>query len=66
MGEIAEDMIDGTVCELCGCFFAGEQKPGENRPLLFTHGFPAVCWECWQRLSKRERENRRRATRPTL
>lgn len=41
MGEIAEDMIDGTCCELCGCYFESQEGG------LYTHEHPAVCWECW-------------------
>lgn len=39
---IAEDMIDGSCCSLCGCYF--EDK--FNRGNLFTHGYPVVCRTC--------------------
>lgn len=70
MGQIADDMIDGTTCCVCGTFFV-DQPPGEHRDdskevSLFTHGFPAACFSCWRGMSKRERNNHQRALRPTL
>lgn len=41
MGEIAEDMIDGTACQWCGLYF---QKDGE----IFIHGYPVVCHGCFK------------------
>lgn len=35
MGEIADDMIDGLSCSLCGIYFVEE------------HGYPVVCTDCW-------------------
>lgn len=40
--SIAEDMIDGSCCSLCGCYFMGEDEVG-----LFTHGYPVYCSDCW-------------------
>lgn len=57
MGQIANDMINGTCCELCGCYF---EDPKEDK--IFTHGYPAVCWDCWSDLSKEEKENHQKAT----
>lgn len=54
MGEIADDMIDGLMCELCGCYFTEE------------HGHPATCEECWKDLNKRERKIHTKAIYPTL
>ena len=34
MGEIADDMINGACCLLCGIYFEKE------------HGYPVVCKEC--------------------
>lgn len=42
MGEIAEDMIDGTMCSLCGQYFKNPKKDE-----LYTHGYPVACKECW-------------------
>ena len=35
MGEIADDMIDGVCCALCGEYFEEAQ------------GYPCACSECW-------------------
>lgn len=42
MGDIADDMIDGTCCSKCGAYFEGD-KPGE----CGTHGYPVACDGCW-------------------
>lgn len=44
MGEIADDMIDGTSCSLCGCYFKDPKKEG----FAFTHGYPVYCRDCWE------------------
>lgn len=36
MGEHADDIIEGTVCEECGTFFDDGDSPG----------FPRTCNEC--------------------
>ena len=36
MGEMAELMIEGTVCDMCGCNFDDGGSPG----------FPRTCGEC--------------------
>jgi hypothetical protein len=59
MGEIADDMIDGTSCSLCGCYF-------EKQDSLFIHGYPVVCWDCWDDLTKDEREMYQKAETKTL
>jgi len=56
MGEIADDIVDGKMCQLCGCFFVDEKNS------LYTHGFPVVCWDCWQELSKEEKQDYARAS----
>lgn len=64
MGEIADDMVDGTMCSLCGCFFRDpKQQPPNN---LYTHNHPVVCWECWTDLTKKERKEYQRAEVPTF
>lgn len=45
MGEIADDMINGRCCALCGCYFI---KDGE----LYEHGYEATCEECWEDLDE--------------
>lgn len=61
VGEIADDMIDGTTCQLCGCFFGGLAEDE-----CYTHGYPVVCWDCWEYLPKKQRKKYQRAERPTL
>jgi len=36
MGDIADDMIDGSSCAHCGTFFEEE------------HGYPVLCKECFK------------------
>ena len=50
------DYLDGSCCEICGCYF---QHPDKDE--LFTHGYPAVCWDCWDEMSKKERKGHARA-----
>lgn len=67
MGQIADDMIDGLTCSLCGCFFAEhEQEDDGLEAPLFEHGYPVVCWDCWEGLSNKDRKIHQRALRPTL
>lgn len=47
MGEIANDMIEGRCCELCGMYFINP-KTGE----LYEHGYPVTCWSCYEDLTK--------------
>ena len=35
MGEIADDMIDGLTCSMCGVCF------------VRAHGYPVLCRGCW-------------------
>lgn len=42
MGEIADDIIDGICCALCGCYFT------EDDETLYEHGYPVVCKDCWK------------------
>lgn len=72
MGQIADDMVDGTVCCLCSMFFQGKSDPKQvtkDNPrgeTIYTHGYPAVCWDCWRDLSKRDRKQYQRALVPTI
>lgn len=59
MGQIAEDMIDGTMCDECGCYFVKNGK-------LYTHGHPATCSDCWKDLSEEEKKNHTKAVTKTL
>lgn len=61
MGEIADDMLDGTTCSLCGMFFKGKKEDE-----LYSHGYPVVCWKCWKDLTKEEKKNHQRAEVETI
>ena len=43
MGEIAESMIDGCCCSICGQYFQDSDAVG----YMYTHGYPVACWDCW-------------------
>ncbi|MDD4970734.1 MAG: hypothetical protein PHT07_15010 [Paludibacter sp.] len=49
MGEIAEDMLDGSCCSLCGQYFEHPQKDLETfRSVgIYVHEYPVACWACW-------------------
>ena len=49
MGQIAEDMLDGSSCQLCGQYFK-HTKTGN----IYVHEHPVVCWDCWDDLTKKE------------
>jgi hypothetical protein len=66
MGEIAEDMADGTCCQLCGQYFESGKCNEEGIPICYTHGFPVVCWDCWDELTKEEKEMYHKALKPSL
>ena len=68
MGEIADDMLDGTICSLCGCFFVDTEPDSdpESSAKLFSHGYPVVCLDCWAGLNKEDRKQHQRALRQTL
>ena len=36
MGEMADDIINGASCAICGVYFEEE------------HGYPAACEDCWE------------------
>jgi len=44
MGEVAEDMIDGSCCSLCGQYF----QDSDDKDMIYTHGYPVVCKDCWE------------------
>lgn len=54
MGQIAEDKLDGTMCDLCGCYFQKDDK-------LYTHEHPATCWDCWKDLTPEEKKHHTKA-----
>lgn len=56
MGQIAEDILDGTCCQLCCQYFRHPKTDG-----LYVHEYPVVCWDCWERLTKKERKEYQKA-----
>ena len=44
MGEIADDIIDGACCALCGEYFVTKRQGNIQG---FEHGYPVVCEDCW-------------------
>ena len=49
MGQMAEDMVDGTMCSHCGCIFKKDDDSA------YTHGYPVLCWECYDEETPQER-----------
>jgi len=52
MGQIAEDMADGTCCSLCGMYFDNKEHPDQ----CYTHNYPVLCWDCWDDLPSSQRK----------
>ena len=52
--SIAQDMIDGFCCQLCGVYFEEE------------HGYPVLCEDCYNNLTDKEKEDYQLATYPEL
>jgi hypothetical protein len=52
MGQISEDMLDGSCCQLCGQYFCHPK----DEDAIYVHGFPVVCWDCWPTLNKKQKE----------
>lgn len=47
MGQIAEDMIDGSMCSLCGCYFKHPEKENGKSIGIYVHDYQVACWDCW-------------------
>lgn len=45
MGEIADQIVEGSQCSHCGVNFKN------------AHGYPVLCDFCWDELPESEREN---------
>lgn len=52
MGEIAEDIIEGTCCSWCGLYFQSPDNPDE----LYSHGYPVLCKDCYKNSSWKEKD----------
>jgi hypothetical protein len=59
---MAEDITTGTCCAYCCQYFQHPTK----KSVLYAHGFPVVCWDCWRDLSKKEKKGVTRAEVKTL
>jgi len=60
MGQMADDITDGTTCSICGCYF---ENP-DDKTKAYTHGFPVACKKCFR--SGMKREGIQKATAKTL
>ena len=47
MGEIADDIISGECCALCGCYFVGPDLDSEGHQIAYEHGYPVACEDCF-------------------
>jgi len=47
MGEIADDMIKGACCSLCGCYFFLTKDEADHTYESYEHGHPVSCKDCW-------------------
>ena len=52
VGELAEDMEDGSCCGMCAVYFKE------------THGYPVLCKQCWREADALERAMWQRARIP--
>lgn len=50
MGEIADQMVNGSCCDLCLTPFIKNNKE-------YEHGHPATCKDCWSTLTNEEKEH---------
>lgn len=41
---MADDIINGNCCALCGQYFVKKTSP----VFMYTHGFPVVCYDCYE------------------
>lgn len=51
VGEIADMIVDGGMCEWCGTVFTQD------------YGYPVVCSDCWNNATPEERNGRQKAFR---
>lgn len=45
MGQIADDMIEGACCALCGVYFKETNEEGKD--YNYEHGYPVACSSCY-------------------
>ena len=53
MGDMANDMVDGTTCSICGLYFLTDGGSKETAK-VFTHGYPAACKKCFRAGMRRD------------
>ena len=46
MGEIADDIINGECCALCGCYFVCDDLDADGNEVAYDHGYPVACYDC--------------------
>ncbi len=52
MGQIANDMIEGRCCALCGQYFIDLRRSKDlqkGEEYAFEHGIPVACDDCWEK-----------------
>lgn len=54
MGEIANAMVSGEMCSLCGTYFKK------------AHGYPVLCKDCWKHASIEDRKAHQKAIHPEI
>lgn len=53
--SISKDIIKGKCCQLCGQYFVHPNT--ESSDLFYKHGYPVVCWDCYDDLTKEEKKD---------
>ena len=48
MGEIADDIINGACCALCGQYFVKSYLDEEGNEITHEHGYPVACKDCYE------------------
>lgn len=61
MGQIADDLIEGKACQLCGQYFFDPVKDK-----IYEHGYPVVCHDCWADLTKPQKKGYQKAEVQTI
>jgi hypothetical protein len=62
MGQITEDIIDGSCCSECQCYFEHPKKDNKGKSVgIYVHDYPVVCWDCWDELTAEEKTDNTKA-----
>lgn len=62
MGEIADAIISGEICELCLTPFVNPKKLDQ----YYEHGYPVVCSNCWNELTEEQKKHHQKAHAKTI